>query len=69
MDVITKQCTVCGSRGRVFDVDALGFTLWQGGLKDIQDALPSLTADERELLMTGTHAHCWERMWDGFSDE
>ena len=69
MDVITKQCTVCGSRGRVFDVDALGFTLWQTGLEEIQDALPELTKDERELLMTGIHAHCWEQMWKGNADE
>lgn len=69
MRVITKPCRMCGANGVVDDVDALGFVRWQELGDNIQDALPDLNADERELLMTGTHAHCWERMWAGFSDE
>jgi len=43
--------------------DEAGYERWKSRTVDIQDALPSLSADERELLMTGTHAHCWEKMW------
>jgi hypothetical protein len=44
-------------------VDEDGYVAWKEMGYNIQDALPDLTADERELLMTGTHAHCWEKMW------
>jgi hypothetical protein len=44
-------------------VDALGYIRWSEMGENIQDALPELDADQRELLMTGTHAHCWEKMW------
>jgi hypothetical protein len=48
------------------DVDALGYLRWSELGEHIQDALPELDADQRELLMTGTHAHCWQTMWEGF---
>lgn len=63
MRVITQTCRMCGKGGVVEDVDALGFIRWSELGENIQDALPGLDADQRELLMTGTHAHCWERMW------
>jgi len=66
MHVKTRQCVVCGERGWVFDVDALGFVRWTELGEDIQDALPGLSADERELLLTGIHAHCWQKMWEPY---
>ena len=68
MNVITPKCPMCGNQGVVENVDALGFIRWQELGENIQDALPGLDEDQRELLMTGTHAHCWERMWAGFND-
>ena len=69
MNVVTKPCTMCGAQAMVENVDALGFIRWSELGENIQDALPELDDDQRELLMTGTHAHCWERMWEGFSDD
>jgi hypothetical protein len=63
MNVITKKCVVCKQNGMLEDVDALGFLMWSEMGEDILKALPDLDADQRELLMTGTHAHCWEKMW------
>ena len=68
MNVVTKRCVLCGSNGMLENVDALGFIRWSELGENIQDALPELDADQRELLMTGTHAHCWEKMW-GDDDE
>jgi len=65
MIVNTRQCLMCGNRGMVWIDDEAGYERWKSRTVDIQDALPSLSADERELLMTGTHAHCWEKMWAG----
>jgi tRNA(Arg) A34 adenosine deaminase TadA len=66
MIVTCRPCVVCGSSAILHDVDALGFVQWSELKVNIQDALPDLDPDQRELLMTGTHAHCWETMWDGF---
>lgn len=68
MRVITPNCNVCGHRGEVDGVDALGFIRWSELGEPIQTALPELDADQRELLVTGTHAHCWERMFGGDDD-
>jgi hypothetical protein len=68
MNVVTRKCVMCGQHGMVEDVDALGYIRWSELGENIQDALPELDADQRELLMTGTHAHCWERMWGSDDD-
>ena len=65
MNVVTPKCAVCGERGIIEDVDALGFIRWTELGEDIVQALPDLDADQRELLISGTHAHCWEKMWQG----
>lgn len=62
MRVITQRCPMCGSNAVVDDVDALGFIRWTQLGEKIQDALPELDEDQRELLMTGTHAHCWPKI-------
>jgi hypothetical protein len=63
MNVITRPCVMCGNRSRLQDVDALGYIRWAELGEDILKALPDLDADQRELLISGTHAHCWEKMW------
>jgi hypothetical protein len=68
MNVVTRKCVMCGQHGMVEDVDALGYIRWSELGENIQDALPGLDADQRELLMTGTHAHCWEQMWGSDDD-
>lgn len=40
---------------------------WQDGVM-IQDALPYLSADERELLISLTCRDCWDEIWDRFDD-
>ncbi len=60
MQVLTKPCMGCGQQNSV-EVDGEAYAYWQrGGL--IQDAFPSLTVDERELLRTGTCPPCWDRL-------
>lgn len=63
MEVLTRACPVCGNKSVLSDVDALAFTTWQEGLVDAQVAFPQMDADMRELLITGTHAHCWVRLF------
>jgi hypothetical protein len=63
MRVYTPTCRMCGSRGLLEDVDAEGYRRWRFAGVNIVEALPDLDADQRELLISGTHAHCWEKMW------
>jgi hypothetical protein len=68
MNVQTQPCVVCGNTSWVTGVDALGFIRWSEMGEYIQDALPELDTDQRELLISGTHAHCWHKMF-GESDD
>ena len=65
MDVICPPCRVCGKRAVLTGVDALGYVRWDQLGANVQDALPELDADQRELLLTGTHAHCWDTIFGG----
>jgi tRNA(Arg) A34 adenosine deaminase TadA len=65
MIVTCPPCFVCGATSVLDGVDALGFVEWQQLGKPIQNALPDLDADQRELLVTGTHAHCWAKVFGG----
>lgn len=57
----TGSCIYCGKDG-VVEVPLDEFTAWVGG-KFIQDAMPSLSAEQREQILTGTHAECWDKMF------
>ena len=35
---------------------------WQGGAL-IQNVMPNLTPDQRELLISGTCGRCWDKMF------
>jgi hypothetical protein len=64
MEVECPPCRVCGIRGVLADVPVDSYIGWKSR-DNVQDAFPQFDADQRELLMTGTHAHCWEIMWGG----
>ncbi len=68
MNVTTRPCVMCGNRSTLQGVDALGYIRWSELGENILDALPDLDADQRELLISGTHAHCWEKMWAGHDE-
>ena len=42
---------------------------WVSGDKYIQEALPYLTAAERELLISQTCDNCWQEMYDDVDNE
>ena len=69
MMVQTGPCPHCGMTSWLADVDALGFIRWSEMGEHIRDALPDLDADQRELLLSGTHAHCWQAMFGGDDDD
>ena len=55
-------CPVCGKQ-YVIHAHHGSLMRWLEGKAHIQDALPLLSADEREALLSGTCVDCWERMF------
>ena len=56
--IITRQCIACNKKSTI-TVDAVAYANWENGMM-IQDAFPEMSSDQRELVMTGTHAECWD---------
>ena len=58
--MIEKESPFSGNKN-VMDIDVTEEQIasWQGG-ELIQEAMPNLSADEREFLMTGITAEEWE---------
>jgi hypothetical protein len=59
--VTTKPCIKCGETSQI-EILKDSYVAWKAGEK-VQHAFPTLTPDERELLMTGIHPKCWEEMF------
>jgi|TARA_Y100000034_G_scaffold113196_1_gene147892 hypothetical protein len=64
----TPRCVLCGNFGKV-TMPLSGFVDCAENGKSVQDALPKLTAGERELLISGTHDACWDLIWDEESSD
>ena len=58
MTIITK-CPWCGEEHEV-EVPFEGYLAWQSG-EPIQVAMPQLSADKREMLISGVCPKCWEK--------
>lgn len=60
VQIQTMSCVAC-NKTTYMSVKKSGLESWNSVY--VQDAFPELNADDRELLMTGTHATCWEDMF------
>ena len=58
---VANRCPMCGKIYSV-NVNDVDFQNWQEGAL-IQKAFPYLSADEREILITGTCPKCWNSMF------
>ena len=60
--LITKTSMLSSNTSSMdIDVTQDQIDLWEGGMV-IQNAMPNLSADEREFIMTGVTAEEWESM-------
>jgi hypothetical protein len=66
--VHTRPCPFCDEPHSV-EVNASGFQRWAINGEYIQNALPELSNDDRELLMTGTCSECWDRVFPEEDEE
>lgn len=61
---VTQPCCVCAERS-MLEVNRESYYEWKSGNALIQEAFPAMSAGERELLITGTHSECWEKIFGG----
>jgi len=60
-DTMQAQCRVCGDT-HILMVNVQDAKRWMNGEK-IQDAMPYLSSDERELLISRTCGKCFDKMF------
>lgn len=58
---ITRTCVICG-RQKVIQVPKDGYERWKDGLH-IQEALPTVSADDREFLMSDICSECFDNLF------
>ena len=61
----TRACCMCGKSSTLL-LDARSFAAWKSRWVWLQASFPEWSADQRELLITGTHPECWNAL---FPDE
>ena len=59
--VKTKPCMVC-DKYEVWSLNREAVTRWQEG-ENIQSVFPDMKAEDREVLITGTHPACWDKLF------
>jgi hypothetical protein len=65
--VNSPVCVVCGNHTVFFLSDEERAAMNSGKL--IQDALPDWTAEQREVLISGTHPQCWTSLYGEENDD
>ena len=61
-EVLTIYCRTCNKPQQV-GVHTEAYNQWKKGKTLIQDALPELSAAERELFISQTCVVCWDQMF------
>ena len=59
--LVGARCPMCGKMNKV-EVYKADFEKWQNG-ELIQVAMPYLSANEREIIKTGTCSKCWDKLF------
>lgn len=60
---LTTTCPFCGKSHDVV-VDIFDYFAWQEG-ELVQNAFPYLSANDREMLISGICPKCWDEMFGG----
>jgi hypothetical protein len=65
--VKTNTCTVCG-KYELLSLDRKAVESWRAG-EYIQNAFPEMSMQDREVLITGTHPACWDKLFPEEEDD
>ena len=64
--IIVHNCPFCGRHQEVI-VNEIDYALYQAGVR-VQDAFPYLSADEREIIISGICPKCWDELFKSEED-
>lgn len=65
---ISRKSPLTGEMNtRVMQIDMADFNRWKNGTL-IQEAMPYLTDEEREFLITGCTPEDWDKLWGRLAD-
>ena len=64
---VITTCPFCG-RANEIEVNEDDYLDWQDGML-VQDAFPYLSANEREMLVSGICPTCWDSTFGGEGDD
>lgn len=67
VDYYRNTCFYCNEQN-VIIVNVHDLTFWQSG-EFIQNAFPYLNPNQRELINTGIHPECWEKIFENHDEE
>ena len=67
LEYYRNECYYCGEQNIIL-INIHDLTFWQSG-EFIQDAFPYLNKDQRELVKTGIHPECWNKMFGNETNE
>lgn len=68
MITIKTTCPFCGKESAIV-VKSVDYIKWASFDAQAQDAFPYLSANERESIMTGICAKCWDSLFSGDKGE
>jgi hypothetical protein len=63
IEVMPPRCILCSTPPVAIPVRRVDYDNWRAGM-NIQFAMPEMPADTREMLISGTHPACWDRLAD-----
>jgi hypothetical protein len=67
--IIQRKSPLTGElNSREIDICQSQIDAWDGGML-IQDAMPDVSKDDREFIMSGSTPVDWDKMFGGFEDE
>lgn len=66
---VTVQCVICGTPHIIQIANVEGYNGWLHNAGNIQDLLPELSANDRELLISGIYKDCFDRMFAGYEED
>lgn len=63
-----RPCAWCGKTASI-ELTEAQIASFESGVGYIQDRLPDVSAEDREILITGTHPACWDEMFPEEDEE
>ena len=67
-DFVTTGCPLCSETHRLYMTQG-EYTAWKVERLYVQEVFPHLSAEVREVAISGTCPDCWKAMWESCEDD